>query len=71
MKFAISTLITALVVLVQVSAEPIPTPQTSQAMHCNGPDGLVCPTGFRCCGPFLGGVGGTCFQGTTGICPDI
>ncbi|KAF9529634.1 hypothetical protein CPB83DRAFT_852461 [Crepidotus variabilis] len=73
MKFAISTFITTLVVLVQVSAEPIATSKSYQptpvVYHCGGPNALVCPTGYRCCGPFLQGVGGTCFQGTTGLCP--
>ncbi|KAF9451187.1 hypothetical protein P691DRAFT_400940 [Macrolepiota fuliginosa MF-IS2] len=28
-----------------------------------------CPSGYRCCGPLVQGVGGTCFLGATGVCP--
>ncbi|KAF8194999.1 hypothetical protein BJ912DRAFT_1141283 [Pholiota molesta] len=37
--------------------------------HCGGPHNLVCPTNWRCCGPIIDGVGGTCFEGATGLCP--
>ncbi|THV00174.1 hypothetical protein K435DRAFT_776721 [Dendrothele bispora CBS 962.96] len=47
-------------------AEPIP--QAAPVFHCGGPNNLVCPTGFVCCGPFIEGVGGTCHRSGT-VCP--
>ncbi|KAF9480328.1 hypothetical protein BDN70DRAFT_877698 [Pholiota conissans] len=49
-----------------------PAPQVTDPLpvyHCGGLSGSKCPTGWRCCGPIQVDVGGTCYQGTTGICP--
>ncbi|KJA14170.1 hypothetical protein HYPSUDRAFT_220604 [Hypholoma sublateritium FD-334 SS-4] len=62
MKFSLATI--ALSVALVFS-------QTAIATHCQiGDNGSTpCPTGWRCCGPIIDGVGGTCFEGETGICP--
>ncbi|KDR70976.1 hypothetical protein GALMADRAFT_254598 [Galerina marginata CBS 339.88] len=47
-----------------------PTPQGGTTVyHCDGFDGLICPTGYHCCGPILEGLGGTCRPGISGACP--
>ncbi|KAF8883334.1 hypothetical protein CPB84DRAFT_1850979 [Gymnopilus junonius] len=70
MKFSILSFVTTLAFVSQALATPAPQGSTT-VYHCNGPSGETCPTGYRCCGPLLVGVGGTCYLGTTGICPDL
>ncbi|KAF8799663.1 hypothetical protein BYT27DRAFT_6856964 [Phlegmacium glaucopus] len=59
----------------QTMAEPLPQTATAivacptQVFHCGGPCGLQCPVGWRCCGPISVEFGGTCYKGTTGVCP--
>ncbi|KAJ7586793.1 hypothetical protein C8J56DRAFT_107182 [Mycena floridula] len=63
-------------VLAAVSlANAASTPARDTVFHCSS-DGVIeqCPTGYRCCGPFFTPLGGTtatgtCFEGTTGVCP--
>ncbi|KAF9521573.1 hypothetical protein CPB83DRAFT_865410 [Crepidotus variabilis] len=75
MKFAIGIVVTALVVLVQVSAEPIAIskgyePTEPVINPCEGPNPLVCPDGYHCCPSFIV-PGGICFKGSgnPGVCP--
>ncbi|KIK69206.1 hypothetical protein GYMLUDRAFT_80533 [Collybiopsis luxurians FD-317 M1] len=46
-----------------VSANP------TKVHHCDTEQHPECPPGYRCCGPLVVGQGGTCYLGTTGICP--
>ncbi|KAF9038095.1 hypothetical protein BJ165DRAFT_1614321 [Panaeolus papilionaceus] len=33
--------------------EPVPTSTGTPTFHCGGTSNLTCPTGWRCCGPFV------------------
>ncbi|KAF4610495.1 hypothetical protein D9613_006577 [Agrocybe pediades] len=65
MKFAAITFITSVAFVSQVLANPAATAPaaTPTKFHCGGPDNLVCPPGYGCCGPIIVGVGGTCIKG--------
>ncbi|KAF5377746.1 hypothetical protein D9757_009348 [Collybiopsis confluens] len=58
-----AALVTSLGVFVSASL-------TTKVYHCGeGAKHPLCPYGYRCCGPLVVGVGGTCYLGETGICP--
>ncbi|KJA19031.1 hypothetical protein HYPSUDRAFT_44696 [Hypholoma sublateritium FD-334 SS-4] len=63
MKFSLATI--ALSVALVFSQTALAT------IHCQiGDDGTTpCPPGYRCCGPVVAGVGGTCIAGEIGTCP--
>ncbi|KDR70968.1 hypothetical protein GALMADRAFT_144433 [Galerina marginata CBS 339.88] len=70
MKLSVASLLFSLAFISQGLATPAPAaPQPTCVLHCGGPYNLSCPGGYRCCGPLVVGVGGTCFPGATGICP--
>ncbi|KAJ7592555.1 hypothetical protein C8J56DRAFT_928944, partial [Mycena floridula] len=48
------------------------TPLESRTVYRCGIDGQVSPPGYMCCAirsPPGVNLGGTCFEGTTGVCP--
>ncbi|KAF9564897.1 hypothetical protein CPC08DRAFT_704957 [Agrocybe pediades] len=70
MKFFIATLVAFLAMVSQVLASPTPGDSPDMPVfHCGGENNQSCPSGFRCCGPFTLENGGTCHQGTRGVCP--
>ncbi|KAF8962020.1 hypothetical protein BDZ97DRAFT_1827156 [Flammula alnicola] len=62
MNFSVVSIVLSVALFSQSSA-------AQYVYHCGGPNSLICPCGYRCCGPIIVGVGGTCFLGETGICP--
>ncbi|KAF4610497.1 hypothetical protein D9613_006575 [Agrocybe pediades] len=69
MKFFVATLVASVVLISQVLASPTPGNTPDTTFHCGGENNLSCPSGYRCCGPISVENGGTCYQGTRGICP--
>ncbi|KDR70961.1 hypothetical protein GALMADRAFT_814951 [Galerina marginata CBS 339.88] len=68
---ALTVLVTAVAFASQTLASPAPQP-AAITHQCSGPaEGhLKCPFGYRCCGPFVNGLG-SCIPGEAGICPLI
>ncbi|KJA14616.1 hypothetical protein HYPSUDRAFT_220406 [Hypholoma sublateritium FD-334 SS-4] len=69
MKFSLVIFATTLAFVSQTMGSP--TPSTVASFQCDPPaggEGLVCPSGYRCCGPYVNGLG-SCFAGEHGICP--
>ncbi|KDR70967.1 hypothetical protein GALMADRAFT_254586 [Galerina marginata CBS 339.88] len=69
MKFSALTLVASLAFLSQAFATPAPQSDPTVVHHCGGEYNLKCPRGWRCCGPIQVTLGGTCYEGTTGVCP--
>ncbi|KIK68493.1 hypothetical protein GYMLUDRAFT_720737 [Collybiopsis luxurians FD-317 M1] len=63
---ALTVAAVALLFGTMVSAEPI----SRTVYHCDTIENPTCPLGYRCCGPISVTLGGTCYLGETGVCPE-